>query len=69
MIHRLLGCYLIEFFFETHNIGNNANIGSRDFTMWKQKKNSSNKMLPPSVSIKSLDFWFQVKVAEFPKLA
>ena len=45
--------------FYKHNIGNNANIGIRGFTTWKQK-NSSNKMLPP-VSTESLDLWFQVK--------
>ena len=39
-------------FSQTHNIGNNANIGIRDFTTWKQKKNS-NKILPP-VSIEPL---------------
>ena len=32
-------------FSQIHNIGNNANIGIRGFTTWKQKK-SSNKMLP-----------------------
>ena len=35
-----------------HNIGNNANIGIRGFTTWKQKK-TSNKTLPP-VSIEPL---------------
>ena len=33
-------------FSQTHNIGNNANIGFKGFTTWKQKK-SSDKMLPP----------------------
>ena len=28
---------LIEFFLQTHNIGNNADISIRDFTSWKQK--------------------------------
>ena len=31
-------------FSQTHNIGNNANIGIRGFTMWKK---SRYKMLPP----------------------
>ena len=38
-------------FSQTHNIGNNANIGIRGFTTWKQK--NSNKILPP-VSIEPL---------------
>ena len=31
-------------FSQTHNIGNNANIGIGGFTVWKK---SSDKMLPP----------------------
>ena len=53
----------IRVFLQTHIIDNNANIGIRDFTTWKQKK-SSNKMLP-LVSIEFLDLWFQVQHSSF----
>ena len=43
----------IEFFYKLDEIGNNASIVIRGFTMWKQK-NSTNKMLPP-VSTEPLD--------------
>ena len=34
-----------SFFLQTHKISNNANIGIRGFTTWKQK-NASNKIYP-----------------------
>ena len=53
----------VVFFYKLDEIGNNANIGIRGFTIWKQKK-TSDKMLPP-MSIEPLDLWFQVQHSFF----
>ena len=53
-------------FSKLDEIGNDANIGIRGFTTWKQK-NSSNKMLSP-MSIEPgtlINLWFQVQHSPF----
>ena len=50
---------LVEFFFEIHKNGNNANIGIGGFISWKQKI-SVTECYP---SIEPLDLWFQVQHA------
>ena len=62
----------MTFTFNYHNVrgfhketGNNANIGIRDFTTWKQ--NSSNKMLPAvRIELRPLsNLWFQAQHVPF----
>ena len=56
----------IRVFYKLDEIGNNANIGIRGFTTWKQK-NSSNRILPLA-SIEPgplINLWFQVEHSPF----
>ena len=51
---------------QTHNNGNNANIGIRGFPTWRQKK-SNDKMLPPMrIEPRTLmNLWSQVQHSPF----
>ena len=52
---------LIEFFFEVHKNDNNANIGSRGFTKWKQKNPVKNVTSSGNRTLASHNLWFQVQ--------
>ena len=61
----LIVSFICRVFFEMHKNGNNANIGSRGFTTWKQKNPVKNVTPGGNRTQASHNLWFQVQHSPF----